>query len=316
MHKIIGIGAAEYLKLIAHSEVNSLFSEKLQQILQSEYFKQGFPIPDIVGLGLVGGDPGYSFLTFVDDKRYVDAVRETKNIACVITSPALQSHFDSSEKFIILSENPKYQFFLIYNKLAKIRLESKITNEISKEADISSDAFIATHNVKIESNVLIQSNVTIYPNVVIRSDSIIRSGAVIGAPGFEYKRHNSHVLAVLHDGKTVIGNAAEIGAGTVVGQGFFGKPTIIGSEAKTDNLVSVAHGSVVGDRVLIAAGAVISGNTRIGQDTWIGPGSVLSNGLRIGEGAFIALGSHVFKDVEAGERVIGSPARPLPWREK
>jgi UDP-3-O-[3-hydroxymyristoyl] glucosamine N-acyltransferase len=148
--------------------------------------------------------------------------------------------------------------------------------------------------------------------VEIKSGSVIRAGAIVGSPGFEYKKNLTQVLPIVHDGHTVIGENVEIGPGTVVGQGFHGKPTILGSNVKLDNLVSIAHGAIIGDRVLVAAGAIVAGSTIVGHDAWIGPGSILTNGLRIGPEAFVVLGSHVFKDVGEGESVIGSPARPFP----
>jgi UDP-3-O-[3-hydroxymyristoyl] glucosamine N-acyltransferase len=310
--EIIGSGAYESIKTVSDLELDLTFSRELQLILKNDYFDEVIEIPQILGLGLVGQDPGYKFLTFVEDHKYVKSVLEADDISCVITTPALQSLFDDSSIHIVIRENPKFEYFGTYNKLAHIRLQNRRENQISVETKISPSASISAHNVKIHPGVIIESHVTIYPNVEIKSGSVIRAGAVVGSPGFEYKRHKNEVLPVLHDGNTILGEHVEIGPGTVIGQGFFRKPTIIGSDAKTDNLVSVAHGSVIGDRVLIAAGSIVSGSTIVGQDSWIGPGSVLSNGLNIGAGAFIALGSHVFKDVEAGDRVIGSPARPLP----
>ena len=35
------------------------------------------------------------------------------------------------------------------------------------------------------------------------------------------------------------------------------------------------------------------------------------NGLRVGDGALVGLGSNVIRDVPAGARVAGNPARPI-----
>jgi UDP-3-O-[3-hydroxymyristoyl] glucosamine N-acyltransferase len=312
MIEIVGLGAYTSMKQVTEMEVDSVFSHELQQILKTSYFDGVLDLPEILGLGLVGQDPGYKFLTFIDNGKYLKPLLETDNISCVITSSSLKSLFGDSDKHVIVRENPKFEYFSTYNKLAEKRLQNREANQISEEAKVSLVASIATHGVKILPGVVIEANATIYPNVEIKAGSTIRAGAVIGSPGFEYKKSQTQVLPVLHDGKTIIGEGAEIGPGTIIGQGFYGKPTIIGSNTKTDNLVSVAHGSIIGDRVLIAAGAIVAGSTTVGHDSWIGPGSVLSNGLLIGAGAFIALGSHVFKDVREGDRVIGSPARSLP----
>ncbi len=49
----------------------------------------------------------------------------------------------------------------------------------------------------------------------------------------------------------------------------------------------------------------------IGRDVWIGGGAILLPGVTIGDGAIIAAGAVVRRDVAAGDRVAGVPARPL-----
>jgi UDP-3-O-[3-hydroxymyristoyl] glucosamine N-acyltransferase len=309
---LLGEGARLSLKQVRDMEVESLCSLELQSILKSNYSDEVLDLQNVIGLGTIGHDPGHKYLTFLDDEKYIDAILNSENIICVITTMSMKRFIRDSKKSIIIAEDPKFEFFSLYNNLAQLRLRVKKPNQIFEGSHISLEASIATHSVTINPGVKIEANVTIYPNVEIKTGSIIRAGAVIGSPGFEYKKNKTQVLSVIHDGHTVIGESVEIGPGTIVGQGFFGKPTIIGSNVKTDNLVSIAHGSIIGDRVLIAAGTIIAGSTTVGHNSWLGPGSVLSNGLKIGPEAFIALGSHVFSDVAEGVRVIGSPARPLP----
>jgi maltose O-acetyltransferase len=49
---------------------------------------------------------------------------------------------------------------------------------------------------------------------------------------------------------------------------------------------------------------------RIGSDVWIGGGAIILPGVTIGDGAVIGAGSVVTRDVEAGQTVMGNPARP------
>ncbi len=51
---------------------------------------------------------------------------------------------------------------------------------------------------------------------------------------------------------------------------------------------------------------------RVGADAWIGGGAIILPGITIGEGAVVGAGSVVTRDVAAGGRVAGNPARPLP----
>lgn len=49
----------------------------------------------------------------------------------------------------------------------------------------------------------------------------------------------------------------------------------------------------------------------IGKQVWIGGGAIILAGVTIGEGAVIGAGSVVTRDVDAGQVVVGNPARPI-----
>jgi maltose O-acetyltransferase len=49
----------------------------------------------------------------------------------------------------------------------------------------------------------------------------------------------------------------------------------------------------------------------IGEDVWIGGGAILLPGVTVGDGAIVGAGAVVTRDVAAGARVVGSPARPI-----
>ncbi|MCV2368871.1 acyltransferase [Roseateles oligotrophus] len=53
----------------------------------------------------------------------------------------------------------------------------------------------------------------------------------------------------------------------------------------------------------------------IGREVWIGRGAVVLAGVSIGDGAVVAANAVVNRDVAAGERVGGVPARPLARRK-
>lgn len=78
------------------------------------------------------------------------------------------------------------------------------------------------------------------------------------------------------------------------------------------NLYSyVEHDCVIGDFVTFAPGVKCNGNVMIGDHAYIGSGAIIRQGITIGAGATIGMGAVVTKDVPAGARVIGNPARPM-----
>jgi bifunctional UDP-N-acetylglucosamine pyrophosphorylase/glucosamine-1-phosphate N-acetyltransferase len=56
----------------------------------------------------------------------------------------------------------------------------------------------------------------------------------------------------------------------------------------------------------------VKNRTTIGKDAFIGSNSSLVAPVTIGEGALTGASSVVTKDVPAGGRVAGNPAKPLP----
>ncbi len=74
----------------------------------------------------------------------------------------------------------------------------------------------------------------------------------------------------------------------------------------------VHHDSTLGDECLVGANVTIAGGVSIGRACYIGSASSVMHGLSIGEGALVGFGANVIRDVDAGTRVVGNPARALP----
>jgi len=77
----------------------------------------------------------------------------------------------------------------------------------------------------------------------------------------------------------------------------------------TDHDHGHAGGELVMNQPLISAPVVIE------NDVWIGAGAIILKGVRVGQGAIIAAGAVVTKDVPAGGKVAGVPARGIGQRE-
>jgi UDP-perosamine 4-acetyltransferase len=85
----------------------------------------------------------------------------------------------------------------------------------------------------------------------------------------------------------------------------------LGANVVVNTGAVVEHDCLVGDHAFIAPGALVLGGARIGAGAFLGAGCVVRQGLEVGAGAVVGAGSVVVRNVLAGERVVGNPARLL-----
>jgi bifunctional UDP-N-acetylglucosamine pyrophosphorylase/glucosamine-1-phosphate N-acetyltransferase len=127
----------------------------------------------------------------------------------------------------------------------------------------------------------IASNVTIGPFAHIRGEAVLEENVRIGNFVEVKNSHLSRDVKASHLtylGDAEVGRNSNIGAGTIT----------CNYDGKKKN------------------------RTTIGRDVFIGSNSSLIAPVDIGDGAMTGASSVVTKDVPAGERVAGNPARPLP----
>jgi sugar O-acyltransferase (sialic acid O-acetyltransferase NeuD family) len=72
---------------------------------------------------------------------------------------------------------------------------------------------------------------------------------------------------------------------------------------------TVGHGTVVGLCSAVMPGAAVSGDVTLGREVLVGAGAVVLEGRSVGDGAVIGAGAVVDRDVPAGARAVGVPAR-------
>lgn len=129
-------------------------------------------------------------------------------------------------------------------------------------------------------------------------DSRMDDGADIGP--FAQLRGNSHIEASVHLGHGVEVNRSHIGRGSKLAHfGYIG-------DADVGADVNIGAGTVTCNY-----NGVDKNKTVIEDGAFIGSDSLLVAPVRIGKGAQTAAGSVVNRDIPAGGRVAGVPAKPL-----
>jgi len=180
--------------------------------------------------------------------------------------------------------------------------------EIGRGTLIGPGAVIGS-GVRIGRDVVIAAHVTI-SHALIGNRVIIHPGARLGQDGFGFVPGAAGHTKIVQIGRVIIQDDVEIGANTTIDRGS-NRDTIIGEGTKIDNQVQIGHNSVVGRHCLIAGQVGISGSVTIGDFVMLGGHAGIRDNVKIGNGAQVAAAAGVGSDIPAGERWVGTPARPM-----
>jgi len=173
---------------------------------------------------------------------------------------------------------------------------------------------IGAHSVigrecRIGKRCILHPHVVLYPRATLGDRVILHSGVRVGVDGFGYVFEGGAHRKVPQIGECLIEDDVEIGANTTIDRGSIGA-TRIGQGAKIDNLVQLAHNSVIGPLTMLAAQVGVAGSTQLGKGVIVGGQAGFGGHLSVGDGARIAGQSGITGDVAQGETVMGFPARP------
>ena len=139
---------------------------------------------------------------------------------------------------------------------------------------------------------------------------VLHQGARVGNEGFGFvtTAEGKHVT-MPQLGRVIIGDGAEIGAGSCIDRGA-GGDTVIGAGARIDNLAQIGHNVSIGRGAVIVAQVGISGSANIGDYAVLAGQVGVAGHLTIGARARVGAQAGVMNDIPAGTDVVGSPAWP------
>lgn len=283
-------------------------------------------------------EAGPSHLTFFENRKYAAHLAATRAAACLL---APRDRGQAPNGTIALATTAPYRAFaralgLFYADALQSKAAASpadpsgrlvhptaevgngVTLEpgaiVGREARIGAGTTVAAgavvgYRVRIGCDCYVGPGAAI-THALIGDRVIVHAGVRIGQDGFGFAMGAQGHLKVPQIGRVIIGDDVEIGANSTVDRGSL-SDTVIGEGTKIDNLVQIAHNVAIGRHCIIVAQSGIAGSAELGDFVIMGAQSGVLGHVRVGNGAQIAGMAHVKDDVEAGERMGGTPARPF-----
>ncbi|GGG97827.1 UDP-3-O-acylglucosamine N-acyltransferase [Polaribacter pacificus] len=274
-------------------------------------------------------------ITFIGSNKYLKFWKTSKACAALVSEntdiePGENRAFikvknvDLAMAHILELFNPPAPVFdvdihptAVIHETAKIGKGCKIGPNcfVGKDVELA-DGVILYPNVCVFDETIIGKNTIVWSGTIIRercvigNDCIFHTNVSIGADGFGFRPSDDGrgLVKIPQIGNVIIGHQVEIGANSCVDRAKFSS-TIIGDGCKIDNLVQIAHNSVMGRSCIMAGHSGLAGSVTLGDGVIIGGSASIKDHTTLHSGVTVGAGSGVIGDVAAGKTVLGYPAQ-------
>lgn len=274
-------------------------------------------------------------ITFIGSSKYMKLWEDSKACAALVShklniEPGENRAFIKVEnvdlamaKILELFNPPAPAFDIDIHPTAVIHETAKI----GKGCKVGANCYVG-QNVELGSGVILYPNVCVFDETIIGDNTTVWSGTIIrercvigshcifhtnvsiGADGFGYRPSDDgrQLIKIPQIGNVIIGHYVEIGANSCVDRAKFSS-TIIGDGTKIDNLVQIAHNSIMGRSCIMAGQSGLAGSVTLGDGVIVGGSASIKDHTTVHSGATVGGGSGVMNDVAAGKTVLGYPAQ-------
>jgi UDP-3-O-[3-hydroxymyristoyl] glucosamine N-acyltransferase len=271
-------------------------------------------------------------ISFLDNRRYAPLLDVTR-AGAVIVHPDMQSRVPDGAVAIVTAEP-----YTGWARVAELFHPAPVVSPGIHPSAIVDDGAVIDPSADVGPLCVVEAGAEIGPGCRVGPSAVIGSGVVlgrdcrigshaslshallgervyvypgarIGQEGFGFAVTKAGFVTVPQLGRVILHDDVEIGANSTVDRGSAGD-TVIGAGSRLDNLVQIGHNVVLGRCCIIVAQVGISGSTVLGDFVQVGGQAAMAGHLQIGAGAQIGAQAGVISDVDAGARMLGSPAQP------
>ncbi|MPL55190.1 UDP-3-O-acylglucosamine N-acyltransferase [bioreactor metagenome] len=243
-------------------------------------------------------------IVFVNHPKYYDKALHSEATIILIDKEVACPE----GKALLVSDDPFRDFNKINDHFTGIQTFETTGNNLSVGENCKiHPSVIIGNDVKIGDNCMIFPNVVIGDRTVIGNNCIIQAGTVLGGDAFYYNKNAEGYRKMLSVGNVILEDDVEIGVNCCIDRGVTDS-TIIKKGSKLDNLIQIGHDTVLGERTLVASGAMIAGCCIIEDDVQVWGQVGMASGKRVGKGAVLLGKTGVNRDLEGGKTYFGSLA--------
>lgn len=243
-------------------------------------------------------------IVFVNHPKYYDKALHSEATIILIDKEVACPE----GKALLISDDPFRDFNKINDHFTGIQTFETTGNNLSVGENCKiHPSVIIGNDVKIGDNCMIFPNVVIGDRTVIGNNCIIQAGTVLGGDAFYYNKNAEGYRKMLSVGNVILEDHVEIGVNCCIDRGVTDS-TIIKKGSKLDNLIQIGHDTVLGERTLVASGAMIAGCCIIEDDVQVWGQVGMASGKRVGKGAVLLGKTGVNRDLEGGKTYFGSLA--------